>query len=254
MNHQVIMIGGMPRSGTTLMSNYLQQTLNIPVSPETHYFSAALSKNNLITLDDLPQPVLLDRRLGPIYRELEGSLIGDLLIGFEDLLDKIFDDEYEVIGEKTPSHLMKFLEIAERRDSYRFIVMNRSCAQVCSSLKKVPWNDGKIMRNSFRWLKYYIEAERLKKRYPGRVCIVNYNDLCSNPEAEISRVMLELGLQKIDQDVSGFLNYKSELEPWKRNATKKPSRQKKILEINIFPKIYLAVFEQVSKSLIRLIF
>lgn len=251
MNYQIIMIGGMPRSGTTLFSNYIQESLNIPVSPETHFFSCISKDNRTIDVKMLPKPVTDDPVLGPIYKGMNGNFVENPIVVFEKILEKVFKNNFKVVAEKTPRHLMSFDWIARSSHSYKFIIVHRSCVQVCNSLTQVPWNDGRVFKNSVRWLRYYVEELKLKKKYPSRVSIVDYSDFCKSPEKEVERIKLELDLTECDQCVSGFHNYNEYLEPWKANSKSSPFEIVKTSNLSISSRIYLSIFEKAAKPVVK---
>lgn len=250
MNNKVILIGGMPRSGTTLISNFIQREMSIPIAPETHFFDIASVNDCFVDISGLPRPVLNDKILGPIYKELDGVLIEDCLEVFEKILRKIFDDKLEIVGEKTPAHLVFFDRIAENRDNYFFIIMQRSCLEVCNSLKYVPWNKKSMYKNALRWSKYYKIAFLLLKKYPERFLIVNYNDLCENPFKELYKIKEKFNFDCFNQNISEFINYDDNLEPWKKKSNLTPYKKNKT-KINILVKIIFTVYEKLYVSYIR---
>lgn len=239
MKDKVIMIGGMPRSGTTLMANCIQDSLHIPICPETHFFNAALDNTGKVSIKFLPEAVLKDNKLGPIYYSLDGKVAEDKFEIFEKILKRTLDKNYQVYGEKTPAHLMFFKEILENKNNYIFIILQRSCAEVCNSLKAVPWNNGNIIKNAVRWAKYYSEAQNLLNKHPERCLIVNYAGLCKNPDKTLIRIKTHFKLEQINQEIDGFVNFSESLEPWKKGSAAKPRTKTNKLEN--MPKAYIPI-------------
>lgn len=223
---KIILIGGMPRSGTTLVSNYIQNQLNIPISPETHFFDCAVDDKNYLSIDRIPFEVMEDPKLGDIYRSVDGLQIKDKIQTFELILDAVFGTKFLVYGEKTPAHMMYFRELIGKRNNYSFIIVQRSCLDVCNSLRNVPWNDGCIIKNALRWSKYYIESKKLLKDYPNRVLIVEYEELCRLPEENIRVIRKFLNIDKLNQKNSEFSNFSENSEPWKKGASQAPMLKK----------------------------
>lgn len=210
----VLLIGGMPRSGTTLLSGLIQRELNIPVAPETHFFNMALPYG----LKRLPAELRNDARIMAAYGGI--ALAGPVspVQAFRELLGRLLPGRVRVIAEKTPDHLMHFGRILEADLDFRAIVIVRACEEVCNSLVHMPWNRRPIRGNVKLWVKFYLEAARLKRAYPSRIAAVSYEQFCDAPEATLARVATELGLKPNEAPVAAGGNYDLALEPWKRGA------------------------------------
>lgn len=209
----ILMIGGVPRSGTTMLSALIQRELNIAVAPETHFFDMALRRG----VAKLPPEVQNDLRIMAAYEGLDLTC-SDPVESFRIVLDRLLPGRAQVIAEKTPDHLMSFGRLLAASPDFKAIVIVRSCAEVCNSLARMPWNLRSPRQNTTLWVKYYLQSVRLKRRFPSRVAIVEYERICDRPREEIARLAEELGLPRCQTTAAANVNYDVNLEPWKRDA------------------------------------
>jgi hypothetical protein len=250
----VVLIGGMPRSGTTLLANLVQQRFAIPICPETHFFSSGYDNQAGISIDGVPFEVLQDELVGGAYRSMRGEKFEDFIDGFDAFLAKIFNQQFSFIGEKTPRHLEFFYTIAAKRDNYRFIVLDRSMSEVCDSLLRVEWNNRSVFYNCCRWVRYHYLTAKLKEQFPERVQIVRYDLLCANPDLVIRKLSNRLGLHQTSQKLEGFRNYDEGLEPWKIGSSEPPRIKRKKSRFNRLSIKSMDIFEFSVRVFVRTIF
>lgn len=219
----ILLIGGRPRSGTTLLSNLIQRQLNIPVAPETHFFDIVMTKG----MDALPAEVTEDPALMSAYTGLPATPPASPTDTFRLLLDRLIPQPALTIGEKTPDHMGKFKDILGADPVFKAVVIVRNCADVCESLARMPWNNNTFEENLRLWVLFYRDGLRLRKNFPGRVEIVRYERLCAQPEQEVARLAKSLGLKANADQLTPGTNYDAVREPWKQGAdgpVKRPGR------------------------------
>lgn len=210
----LLLIGGMPRSGTTLLSNLIQRELHIPIAPETHFFDIAVRTGTA----GLPPELQADPRLMAAYEGLAPERSADQMATFRTLLERLLPGPAEVIGEKTPDHLMQFERILRLDPDVKAVVITRACAEVCASLARMSWNVHGFEQNLARWQMYYRQGARLAALFPARVAMVSYERLCAGPEAVLATLARRIGLVANAGPVPDSANYDVRLEPWKEGA------------------------------------
>ena len=127
----LILIGGVPRSGTTLTARVIGENFRIPMSPETHYFSYAHRGDKLAT-ENLPKETLNDYRVAAAYGKISGR--SRSVETFRTLLKEIHGSS-AILGEKTPAHLTSFTDILSDDQNVICIVVVRDFFAVTESLR-----------------------------------------------------------------------------------------------------------------------
>lgn len=212
---KLVLVGGMPRSGTTLLSRVIGESFQIPFSPETHYFTNT-STTGRVVLERLPEAVILDSRVAAAYKHIGARPRS--VETFRMLLTQIIGKS-TVIGEKTPAHLMSFKEILAEDEHVIAVVIRRDFFEITESLRNVQWNHGWFAINLLRCLRYQKAAYAVKKEFPDRVFVIDYQALCEN-EAEVIAALfqwLPYGDYSGAQEV-----FDPCVEPWKRGALRPP--------------------------------
>lgn len=212
---KIVLVGGMPRSGTTLLSRIIGERFQIPFSPETHYFTCAYV-NGRLSPERLPKEITEDSRVAAAY-----SRIGECCRGvdtFRILLGEILGNE-PIVGEKTPAHLVSFPEILKADSRVAAVVIKRDFFEVIESLRKVDWNNASFRSNLRRCVRYHRIAYVTQRQFPERICVVDYRKLCANEQRAISDLSkwLPCGEHSNVQEI-----FDPEVEPWKINALRAP--------------------------------
>jgi hypothetical protein len=212
---EIVLIGGMPRSGTTLLSRLIGEKFQIPFSPETHYFSLAYNNDKLAT-EGLPNEVLSDPRVSKAYHRIEG--LPRSIETFRILLRDILGDT-KTIGEKTPAHLTAFSDILKSDANVVAIVMKRDFFEVIESLRKVHWNNASFQTNLRRCVRYHRAAHITQRQFRDRLLVVDYRTLCEDEQSVIDALAkwLPRGKHCDAQQI-----FDPAVEPWKKNALSAP--------------------------------
>lgn len=214
---ELVLIGGMPRSGTTLLTRLVSEDFGIPFSPETHYFTAAYSPEGALATERLPAEVMMDHRVAAAYENIKDQPRS--VITFRGLLADILGQKM-VLGEKTPAHLEHFEKILSEDEHTRCIIIVRGFYAITQSLKKVPWNSGRYLPNLKRCLKYWRWTYQLQKRFPGYVFVVHYEDLCADRNS-----VMEALSKKLPFGEGGSYFFDSSVEWWKKNVHDEPKEK-----------------------------
>lgn len=226
----LLMVVGMPRSGTTLLARIISKEMSILFPQETHFFSEHLTSSE-ISVKFLPKEVLLNDQLKSFYEQSEG--FPRTIYYFRKLLAELLDEQL-ILAEKTPSHLPVMQNLLDEDPNIFCIIIQRNCFDVVMSLKSMPWNKATDFSNFRRCLYYHRVARRLHDNHRKRVMIVQYKELCNNPKA-----MMTLAKEKICHfcGVDSFLPFKGDvgislydenIEPWKKDVSRPVSYKKRV--------------------------
>lgn len=215
MTIEILLVGGMPRSGTTLLSRLIGEYFQIPFSPETHFFSSAYTDGEL-SIEALPSEVLSEPRVNRAYHRIQGNPRS--VDTFRLLLRNILGDAM-IVGEKTPSHLASFPEILAADSQVTAIFIKRDFFEVIESLRKVHWNSASFLSNLRRCIHYNRIAHATQQQFHDRLLIVDYRKLCENKQSVIAALteFLPRGEHSDAQQI-----FDPEVEPWKKNALRAP--------------------------------
>lgn len=234
---QPIFIVGMARSGTTLLSEILNNHSKIAVSPETHYFSKYWADSNKASLkkrtrlseqflisDEFKQFGFSDRETDEIAHEIREGLKNGQTEFFTTIMHRFrLKAQKPIWAEKTTAHLMYIPEIAHLIPGGSFISITRDPRDVCLSLKKVPFNPGSSISIARRWRRYVTRTEYYHNRYENRFHEIKYEDLVTDPQPTVKKICDFLGVQF----ESSMLNraqmpatFNIDHEYWKMNATR----------------------------------
>jgi len=217
----IFFIVGTSRSGSTLLQSMLNSHDKITIPPETHffyscerihekYYKAECEKrfrNELIEfwcrektrIGDLQ---LCENRLKESAEKLELHKPIDLYNLHLTLYRKIRGKN--IIGEKTPKHILHAKEILKAFPNAKIISLFRDPRAVAHSEKCVQFGSPSVFITSKRWRKYVKMHHQLRRELSDEQYIsLRYCDLVKNPKSELERVCRCLG---VDFNVS-MLNY-----------------------------------------------
>jgi hypothetical protein len=244
----LVLVGGMPRSGTTLLARIIAEEFQIPFSPETHYFSGAY-RNGELSTEQLPIEVMEEPRVAAAYGKIQGQ--PKSIKTFRALLRNILG-EFPIIGEKTPAHLTSFDEILSQDGKVICLVIQRNFFDVTESLKKVHWNKEFFGQNLRRCARYHRITYSAQKKFPERMVVVDYRTLCEDTDRLLT--VLSAKLPRGTYNGKQHL-FDPELEPWKRDALHAPEARYRLVPTNrILPWLVANLTEWVCRILWPLTF
>lgn len=239
---QSIFVVGMPRSGTTLISNILSAHSRVAITPETHFWRR-LGKlrhgelgweefvHSFMTgpeLQDFRLPEAVRDRIERQFRPLPTSTnLESRAFGLLESVCMAFAAQHgkTVWGEKTPAHLEALPCLAKAFPGASFVFMVRDPRDTSLSLTEVPWNTEAPLDHFLRWRRYLRLAREWKRQFPGRFFWVRYEDLVSAPEESVRRLSRQLGLTFQDEmlqfDETPIVTFDSAREPWKARSTRR---------------------------------
>jgi hypothetical protein len=208
----LVLVGGLPRSGTTLMGKLLGSHSQIAVAPtELGFFDRMFGarfdpRRPMSGHAELEQQlrrlharklhewqldeealVAASRELEPTYR----TLFVLALDAYRQSVGKIW------MGDKTTTYERWFGVLDEWFDDYRFVHMIRNPIDAWASLKWYPGRQWEIALLPWidDWNRSVTHALHRGHAMPGRYRCVRYEDLADDPAAELSLVCELLSLE-----------------------------------------------------------
>jgi hypothetical protein len=193
-----VFVGGVARSGTSLVQKMLDLHPNIYGGPELGILPPLMATYRRLRTDiaEGKLAVVLDvERARRSYREFVDSLYADRVEGW--------DCRY--ISEKTPWNLLAFELLAEVFPAARFVWVIRDPRDVICSLRGVQARAraqevegvrlGASIHGDLRYIRRYVEAgEAFERTHGERLCVVYYEDVLAAPRAVADRLSTFLGL------------------------------------------------------------
>ncbi|MDC7995720.1 sulfotransferase family protein [Altibacter sp. HG106] len=182
-----IFVGGLPRSGTTLVQNLLNAHPQVYAGPEFDRIPNIVDLRNKLQRSLKAQRIDVYTTSAQIDEEIR-ALISTLI---EPLATK---ESYTHLSEKTPWNILFFNELLELFPEAKFIMVLRNPLAVFNSMKNVAKKakDQQIIPPDFtqdyRMAAGYMEAvyklhEEILHSYPDRVTLVRYEDFINHFES-----------------------------------------------------------------------
>lgn len=195
-------ISGFPRSGTTLLATLLGRHSRLTVPPETQFFRLYMSRagRKSFVLDDAVRELchftrvvdlgLDPNEVMPYCRGVERreELLWPLLAAYRDRMGA------ELVGEKTPAHILYLDSIVELFGNVKVVYIVRDGRDAVFSNIKEKWTHRNPIKQAAEWSYFVRRASRLIARYPGHVLTIRYEDLVQDPRAVLGKVCDFLGV------------------------------------------------------------
>jgi len=228
-----VFVVGMPRSGTTLLSNMLNASKQVFIGPETHLYPLYtnwIRKKNSLSFADFyfkENPFIVyfdysDQEIKALYdkavKETDPSKI--LKIVCEHAARTANIDRW---GEKTPDHLFSIKKITEDFPHAKILNIMRDPRDVYMSTLRADWGESEDKLPYFFWKKYK-KNNRLVRSYVHNACFltIKYEDIISSPKKLLPEICAFLEIEYKPEMITAFqssenLNFNSKKEPWKAN-------------------------------------
>jgi hypothetical protein len=230
-----VFLVGCPRSGTTLLQRLLDSHPFVAIAPETHFVRrfwiprvkyGALADETCFRrlVDDVVgMPEFADMKLDPARFHAAAGHGERTVPALFDLLLRSFGDRRRarIVGEKTPNHLLYMPILESFFPGARFVHIIRDPRAVVSSWRTVPWSTGTLGGDAAVWRRYLRTAWK-QPPSRGKLHVMRYEALTSDPEHELRRVCDFLGIP-FDPSMLSFHQREAETidferEPWKRGT------------------------------------
>lgn len=217
---------GCGRSGTTLLRSTLVRHPRVQIPGETHYVPLALrlaptldrlpagqrtaaigrvlSANRRLALSGIDEPNLISwlvkqqventaEAICSVY-ELYWELNGAPLVG----------SETSVLGDKTPSYVLRIPQLAKAFPESRFVHIIRDGREVARSIERMPWGPASAEGGLAHWERVVRRGRSGSRHLPTRRYLeVSYEALLAEPVAELTKVcaFLDLDFNAVMLDV-----------------------------------------------------
>lgn len=223
MTKNYLLVGGMPRSGTTIFTEEVSRTLHVEILPETHFLSRVVKSNNFVARARLPAAAKMYAPVVNLYKAYERKYNSKIFNRYElfvKYITELAPEGSQWICEKTPAHIKSFDKLAALDANICFVILVRSLPSVCNSLRRVSWNNAFLFQNVRRWCKYYILALKLRDKFPTSVIIVDYEEFCESPRSVIEKISTKFQIPQRCMQTAHISNgsFDPGYEPWKASA------------------------------------
>lgn len=191
-NPAPVFIVGMPRSGTTLLSDILNVHPNIALVRETTFISYwsqmfdhlyLQNKQGFMKMWQMFANSLHVRRTGLEIETVKQALLDTPERTLKDV-HKAFLQAYATRynatcwGEKNPQYELHLSTIFSWYPDARVIFLVRDPRAVISSLRRAPWSHGSVWLHAIEYRRSH--AVLLRYKHDSRVLVVHYEDLVTN--------------------------------------------------------------------------
>ena len=231
-----VFLVGCPRSGTTLLQQILDAHSAIAIAPETHFIRKFWHKkeaygdlktdanyenlvNDIIALPEFDEMNLKADHFKQLAWKGErcyASIFSLWLTEFANLR------RVNIVGEKTPNHLLYMQTLQKFFPDARFIHIIRDPRAVVNSWRTVPWSTGTVKDDARVWQRY-INTAKNKPPASGSLLSLTYEQLVTAPEVTLKKICeflavpFELSMLQYHNKETKLVN--AVREPWKQNST-----------------------------------
>lgn len=195
---QLIIVGGAPRSGTTLVQNILDTHPEIFGGPEFDRLPAVVNLRN---------QMLRSVAAGRISQFCDASHVDEAIrkMVFSLLTAKMDGNKARYISEKTPANVLVFEDLHEIFPEARFIFVVRDPRAVVNSMLQVGQRarqqgkkTGDFTRSIYAAIKYAQDCMdagfKFAEFHREKTYIIRYESLVRNPASETERICAFLGI------------------------------------------------------------
>ena len=238
-----VFIVGCPRSGTTLLQQMLDAHPDIAIAPETHFMQLFWGRRdqygnlaedgnyrrlleNIIALPEFLEMELDAQEFSQSAWTIPRSYAAIFSLLLEQFASK---RQVNVIGEKTPNHVLYIPKIQAFFPEARFIHLVRDPRAVVNSWRSVPWSSGSVVKDAEHWRFHISAAWRQPPQGTNKIFTVHYEQLVLSPEAHLRSLCTFMDLA-FDPAMLDYHKKETKLvnvqrEPWKGAAVKPVNQQ-----------------------------
>ncbi|MEP5104727.1 MAG: sulfotransferase, partial [Ekhidna sp.] len=197
MNPNFIFIGGIPRSGTSLIQKIVGLNEDVYAGPEFDHLPSIVKLYFQMLGNERQAEFYTDNGLTNSFRKFIESV----------LAEKLFEKQIKVkyISEKTPENILAFKGLEKIFPNAKFLIIIRDPRAVINSFQNVSLRAkrsgtsvkfGKNIIKDLSFMRYRIDlAEQISNENPDKCFILHYEDLLKDPESVISSICTFLDLK-----------------------------------------------------------
>jgi sulfotransferase family protein len=193
---RILLIGGSPSSGSSLLMSHLSKDLRVLCLPETGLFchGHAFTEDVPATTDDLHHRVPWVETSTKLSQALGGPMgsggeRNKARSPFAILSDHIDHDDTRIVVEKCPENIFAF-DAYLSDPSRKAVVTSRDLNSVCRSLTQRGFN---MLEALLIWFAHSYESWTTLTKYPLQSFHCRYADLCAGPDSTVTRLLAFVG-------------------------------------------------------------
>lgn len=229
--HEIPMffIIGRPRSGTTMLRLLFEAHPNVTIPPESPFILSLYKKYGKVTLWDkttikeycedvfkqryfdkwlIKKDDLLKHLLEEEGENTYHNMVKKTCLAHKSVYDK---HEIKLIGDKNPGYSLYINRIHKIFPEAKIIHITRDYRDNYLSLINVNFEVPIVPLVIYRWKFALHQAWKLKKKHPGLVYSIKYEDLAAEPEKHFKELCNFMEIE-YDPSVMSFHEKKSEVE------------------------------------------
>lgn len=190
-------IVGTPRSGTTLVQALANGLPGVVVPPETHFlslFAEGMSERHRFPIGEqqlreevrafatLPTSAGLEIDADGIVERLDRTARGPIAV-YRAVVESL-DPSAEVLGEKTPDHLLWWRPLTAHDPLLRLVWVLRDPRAVTASSRGLPFGMDRDALIAERWRQDQRQLARARRALgPDRLLVLRYEEVVQEPDA-----------------------------------------------------------------------
>jgi len=223
-SHRPVIVGGCPRSGTTLLRTMLDSHPELAMPRETRFVLESWQRRwrfgdlrNLENRRTLAHWIF--KRNGSRYRRLRldpaeaiarleaapptfGSMLATCFILYAEKFDK------PRWGDKRPTYAARMVAIWDLFPNAQFINVVRDPRGCVASMRKLGWYEGQVAPAVEIWQRSLATVDKWRKRLaPDQLLEVKYEELVEDPEPVLARIAAWAGLADDAGSLEQMLQY-----------------------------------------------
>jgi hypothetical protein len=266
-----VVVGGCPRSGTTLVGNALGAEEAAIVTPEAQFASEALAAvaSGRVAAD--PRDIIAfiaghwrfriwGEPMPDAWPDLSACASGGALCSA--ILGRIVSEYARRRGkpgarvwiDHTPEHLRAVPDLLTSTFTVHGVHVLRDGRGVAASMKRVDWGPRDVVPLADWWLARVAEAFAAGRLLEGRSALVRFEDLLTEPEAELRRLCAALDLDYTEaMPISRAFAVPDYTRPQHRNVGDRPDAARAMAWTAELPRREQELFEAVAGDALRLL-
>jgi len=201
-----VLVGGTPRSGTTLAQRLACEIDGVRVPPESHFLPAFLSRllgGYRFPLDRAALVEALSAYVSLGYITVDVGATADRLGGacsspmtlFRAILDEATGAP-AVVGDKSPLNIRWWRLAAKLSPTTQFVFVVRHPHAVVSSLMEMHWRPKTVLKGAIRWRGEQELIRRAARQLGGRATVIRYEDMLDDAAGVRSHLAAFLGREE----------------------------------------------------------
>ncbi len=210
---KVVFVGGVDRSGTTMLGVELSRVSNVFCLPEAQFLARLLRRygNDLVCSEKIKPLLLAEKSFRNFWmNRVDVSLLnGEKTIAdwYLELAHMYLDAERNigVLVDQTPANLRNALILRKYFSCSKFVHIIRDGRAVSNSIVPLDWGPKNVHDAACYWAKNISYGLALEKFLGDKCCSVFYEVFVQDPEASLKELCRTIEVEaKIEDEVRGI--------------------------------------------------